>query len=256
MLYGNRINNSWGAEGMKKTCVLLLVLLFIGCKYKQAAQDTTSPPPISIDSAVEFSVSQRTTTPLPKSDDKLLLTLDDITAGQVLVTLSCRDGKTVVATRSLRQNDIVTFTVSNHVYKLKLKKLTNVLIGEDTALFQLWPAAAEAESVLSEQDKIETLLSSLRQLSGAKFIRNGREHTVDEAVAHIKKKWEWKKTEIKTAQDFITIAGSKSSVSGEPYLMRLSDGTEMKLEEWFHKQLDLMKTLDNKPRMHISSDKP
>jgi len=241
---------------MKKTCVLLLVLLFIGCRYKQAAQDTTSPPPISIDSAVEFSVSQRTTTPLPKSDDKLLLTLDDITTGQVLVTLSCRDGKTVVATRSLRQNDIVAFTVSNHVYKLKLKKLTNVLIGEDTALFQLWPAAAEAESVLSEQDKIETLLSSLRQLSGAKFIRNGREHTVDEAVAHIKKKWELERTKIKTAEDFITMAGSKSSISGEPYLMRLPDGTEMKLEEWFRKQLDLMKTLDNKPRMHISSDKP
>jgi len=72
----------------------------------------------------------------------------------------------------------------------------------------------------------------------------------------MRKKWEWKKTEIKTAQDFITIAGSKSSVSGEPYLIRLSDGTEMKLEEWFRKQLDLMKTLGNKPRMHISSDKP
>jgi hypothetical protein len=205
-----------------------------------------SPPPLSLDSAVEFSVSQRTTTPLPKSNDKLLLTLDDITSGQVLVTLSCHDGKTVIATRSLRQNDIVTFTVSNHVYKLKLKKLTNVLIGEDTAVFQLWPAAAEVESVLSEQDKIETLISSLSQLSGAKFIRNGQEHTVDEAVAHMRKKWEWKKTEIKTAQDFITIVGSRSSTTGKPYVIRYSNGAEITSEEWFRKRPKIIEKLPNK----------
>jgi len=237
---------------MKKICVLLLVLPLVGCGRKKAEQDAPSRPPISLDSPVEFSASQRSTTPLPKSDGKLLLTLDDITAGQVLVTLSWHDGKPVVATRSLRQNDIVTFTVNSHVYKLKLKNLTNVLIGEDTAVFRLWPTTAEAESILSEQEKIETLFSSLRKLSssGATFIRNGQEHTVDEAVAHPRKKWEWKKSEIKTVEDSITVVGAKSSVSGEPYLIKLPDGTEKKMEEWFRKQLDLMKRVPNK-RMDV-----
>jgi len=115
------------------------LLPLVGCGCKQGGQDVPARPPLSLDSAVEFSVSQRTTTPLPRSDGKLLLTLDDITAGQVLVTLSWHDGKSVVATRSLRQKDIVAFTVSNHVYKLKLKKLTNVLIGEDAAFLVYFP---------------------------------------------------------------------------------------------------------------------
>lgn len=233
---------------MKRSYVLFLVLAFFGCARRQAEQDAPARPPLALDSAVEFSVSQRSTTPLPKSDGKLLLTLDDITTGQVLVTLSWDDGRTIVATRSVRENDIVVFTVSKHTYKLKLKDLRNVLIGEDTAVFRLWPATDEVERVLSEQDNIETLLRrlGLLSLSGAKLIRNGREHKADEAVAHMRKKWEWKRSEIKTVEDFIRIVGSTSSVSGEAYLIRLRDGTEMKLGEWFQEQLKLMKTVGSK----------
>lgn len=99
----------------------------------------------SIDLPVEFTVSQRSVTPLPKSNGKLLLTIGDITRGQVLVRVSRRDGDVVVASRSLRENDIVAFTVDKHAYKLKLKTLTNKLIGNDYAVFQLWPATAEAK---------------------------------------------------------------------------------------------------------------
>ena len=181
---------------MRKICILLLVLAFFGCKRKQTEQDTYSPPPISLDSPVEFTVTQRSTAPLPKSDDTLLLTLDDITAGQVLVTLSWDDGESVLPMRSLRQNDILPFTLGKHVYKLKLKQLTNLVFGDDFALFQLWPATVEVEKLLLEQDEIEKLISSLRQLSDAKFIRNGKEYSVDEAVAHMKMMWEWKRAEI------------------------------------------------------------
>jgi hypothetical protein len=195
----------------------------------------------SIDLPVEFTVWQRSTTPFPKSDGKLLLTLDDITGGQVLVTLSWYDGKPVVATRSLRQNDIVAFTVGNHAYKLKLKKLTNRLVDEDSAVFQLWPATAEVERLLQEEKKIKRLILSLAQIPNAKFVRDTEEHTVEEAIAHMEMKWKWNKSAIKTAEDFITMIGSKSSVTGEPYMIRLADGTVMKSEEWFRKELDLMK---------------
>lgn len=107
----------------------------------------------SIDLPVEFTVSQRSVTPLPKSNGKLLLAIGDITRGQVLVTVSRRDGELVVATRSLRENDIVAFTVNNHTYKLKLKTLTNELIGNDSAVFELWLVTAEVERLPKTEQK-------------------------------------------------------------------------------------------------------
>lgn len=162
-----------------------------------------------------------------------------------MTTLLWQNGTPIAATRSLRQNDVITFTVSDHVYKIKLKTLTNVLVGEDTAAFRLWTATAEGDKTLSESEKIETLILSMRQLVGAKFIRNDQDHTLDEAITHMRQKWEWRKSEIRTAGDFIRIAGSKSSTSGKPYMIRLPDGTEMKTEEWFGEQLELMKKLPN-----------
>ena len=97
----------------------------------------------SIDLPVEFTVWQRSTVPLPKSDGKLLLTIGDITWWQVRVSLSWLDGEHVFSNRSLGENDIVTFTVGNQAYKLKLNTLTNTRIAEDYAVFQLWPATAE-----------------------------------------------------------------------------------------------------------------
>jgi uncharacterized protein DUF5329 len=99
------------------------------------------------------------------------------------------------------------------------------------------PANAEA-NVLSEDEKIEALILALKQLTGATFIRNGKEHTLDEAIAHMRTKWEWKKSEIKTAEDFIRVAASKSSMSGDPYIIRFADGTQRQAGEWFREQLD------------------
>ena len=118
---------------------------------------------------VEFTVSQRSTTPLPGLNEKVVLTIDDITRGQVMTTLLWQNGAPITSTRSLRQNDVITFTVSNHVYKIKLKALTNVLVGEDTAAFRLWPITAEGDKTLSESEKIEVLILSLRQLVGCQI---------------------------------------------------------------------------------------
>jgi len=232
---------------MKHFLILPLTLaLMSGCGRTEQAPLTEPAPPIMLDAPTEFTISQRSTVSLPGSDGKLLITIDDITAGQVLTTLSWQVGKPVVATRSLRQGDVVTFTVSNHAYKIKLKKLTNVLVGEDSAVFQLWPATAEIDTVLSENEKIETLILSLGQLSGATFVRDGQDYKPEEAIVHMMKKWEWKKTSIETAEDFIRIVGSKSSTSGKPYVIKMHDGTEVETEELFKKQLKLMNEFPNR----------
>jgi hypothetical protein len=68
--------------------------------------------------------------------------------------------------------------------------------------------------------------------SNAIFIRNGQSHTPAEAVAHIKAKYDHFKNDIKTPEDFIRLAASKSLQTGKPYLVRTADGKEMHLDAW------------------------
>jgi len=63
----------------------------------------------------------------------------------------------------------------------------------------------------------------------ATFIRNGQAHTPQEAVAHVRAKYEHFKGQIKTPEDFIRLAATKSLLTGQPYLVRTRDGKEMML---------------------------
>jgi hypothetical protein len=78
--------------------------------------------------------------------------------------------------------------------------------------------------------------------SDATFIRNGQTHTPREAVNHIKAKYEHFKIEIKTPEDFIRLAASKSLLTGKPYLVRAPDGKEMRLDVWLTEALKQYRT--------------
>lgn len=90
---------------------------------------------------------------------------------------------------------------------------------------------------LTENEKIEALIAALAGLKDATFIRNGSAHNVDEAVEHMRMKWSWKKDEITTADDFIRIAATGSSLSGKPYTIRFADGHEELSADWFRARL-------------------
>jgi hypothetical protein len=47
---------------------------------------------------------------------------------------------------------------------------------------------------------------------------------------------------VKTAEDFIKLCASQSSITGEPYLMRLADGTTVKSEVFFRNKLKTFST--------------
>jgi len=83
----------------------------------------------------------------------------------------------------------------------------------------------------SLDESIKFLLDYVAK-SDATFIRNGQAHAPQEAVNHIKAKYEHFKSEIKTPEDFIRLAASKSLLTGQPYLVRTPDGKEMRLDEW------------------------
>jgi hypothetical protein len=88
----------------------------------------------------------------------------------------------------------------------------------------------------SLDDSIKFLLDYMSK-SDATFIRNGQKHTPEEAVNHIKAKYEHFKSEIKTPEDFIRLSASKSLLTGQPYLVRISDGKETRLDEWLTQAL-------------------
>ena len=88
-----------------------------------------------------------------------------------------------------------------------------------------------------EAAKIQHLIASVETLEGAKFIRNGREYDARPAANHLRLKLKNAGNYVKTAEDFIKYCGSKSSMTGEPYLIRFSDGTTVKAEVFFRKKL-------------------
>jgi hypothetical protein len=99
-------------------------------------------------------------------------------------------------------------------------------------------------SAIAEQDlesAIEYLLNYVKN-ADVVFIRNNREHTPDEAAAHMRKKYEYFREEIKTPEDFIRLTSTKSLLSGNPYKIRLRNGRTMLSQKWLEDALRKYRT--------------
>ena len=88
-----------------------------------------------------------------------------------------------------------------------------------------------------ETAKIQYLIASVETMQGATFIRNGLEYDTRQASAHLRLKLKRAGDRVRTAEDFITLCASKSFMTGEPYQIRLADGTTVKAEAFFRKKL-------------------
>jgi hypothetical protein len=97
------------------------------------------------------------------------------------------------------------------------------------------PAPARAE--------IDALLSRL-QTSTCEFYRNGSWHSAAEAKAHLLLKFEYLagKNAIQNTEQFIELAGSKSSLSGLPYLVKCPNETPVQSSSWLLLQLNAMRS--------------
>src|SRR5438552_2485380 len=76
------------------------------------------------------------------------------------------------------------------------------------------------------------------------FIRNGKSYDAHAAAQHMRDKWKWKKSEIKTARDFIDVAASRSTETGKPYVIRWKDGHEQFSAAFLEREL---KKLEARP---------
>jgi hypothetical protein len=88
-------------------------------------------------------------------------------------------------------------------------------------------AALRAADLLpAEEKQIEALIATIERMTGATFIRNGRPYGAAAAAEFLRRKWRQRAAEVGSADDFIGKVASFSSTTGQPYLIRFSDGRE------------------------------
>lgn len=80
---------------------------------------------------------------------------------------------------------------------------------------------------MTEQAKIESLISTIESLSDATFVRNGSEYNAKNAAKFLRGKWDANRKDIHTARDFIDKAATKSSTTGKPYMIRPKGAAEI-----------------------------
>lgn len=72
--------------------------------------------------------------------------------------------------------------------------------------------------------EIEQLLAHVASLGDARFVRNGSDYPAAKAVEHFRLKWGKQRAKVTSAERFIELCATKSSVSGDAYTIRFADG--------------------------------
>jgi hypothetical protein len=98
--------------------------------------------------------------------------------------------------------------------------------------------AASAEPPNIAQTEINYLLGFIEQ-SGCQFYRNGSWYDSKRAQAHLRAKYDFMtaRDQIKTAEDFIEQAATRSSITGEAYALKCSSAPVVTSGLWLREVL-------------------
>ncbi len=89
----------------------------------------------------------------------------------------------------------------------------------------------------TEQQRIDRLIDAVGQHKDIRFVRNGREYTGAQAADFLRGKLKWRMEKVHTVQDFIDEIGTRSTTSGETYLVRHADGRTVPSAEFLRQEL-------------------
>lgn len=98
------------------------------------------------------------------------------------------------------------------------------------------PGAAMPSSPNTTDEEIRHLLDAVER-SQCTFIRNEREYPAVEARAHIEMKYNHVRRRVASAEDFIELAASKSSITGRPYFVDCRNEPRQKARDWLLRRL-------------------
>ncbi|HLW65237.1 MAG TPA: DUF5329 family protein [Gemmataceae bacterium] len=93
----------------------------------------------------------------------------------------------------------------------------------------------------TEKEKIQALIEHVKGMQDTKFIRNGKEYDAKSAARFLRYKWDDLDAQVKTATDFIDKIASYSATTGQIYMIRFKDGTQLKSGDYLR---EVLKKLD------------
>lgn len=96
---------------------------------------------------------------------------------------------------------------------------------------------ARADVSASQKPEVKHLFDFISQ-SGCRMVRNGETHDAPDAVKHIQRKYDYYRSDIKTTEDFIDRAATKSSMSGKRYTVECPGQKTRPTAQWLKEELN------------------
>jgi hypothetical protein len=120
---------------------------------------------------------------------------------------------------------------------LRLQRMLNFMAAGAFATVLAMHASAQPTRPATEE--IQTLLAAMEQ-SGCEFYRNGNWHTAVEAHVHLVRKLAEveRRHPPRSADEFIEVVATRSSISGEPYRVRCPGVAPIASATWFRQTLE------------------
>lgn len=153
---------------------------------------------------------------------------------------------------------VAVLVLAGCLYAEKFKPIQNPsrsLLLDEVALisgdpyFEQVLAVQRTNPEKAERAKIEYLIERIRR-SHLSFIRNGEAYTGRVAAQLVGWKYNHRREEIKSAEEFIQKLATRSSTSGKPYVIQFPDGTTCFACDVLHNELYF---LENRLRNPIST---
>lgn len=99
---------------------------------------------------------------------------------------------------------------------------------------------ARAGVSAAEQARIDRLITFVESRNDMKFVRNGSDYSCEVAAKFMRRKMKAMGEHVTSAQQFIDQIASKSSTTGQPYMIRFADGRTMPSAQFLGEELKRM----------------
>jgi Family of unknown function (DUF5329) len=101
--------------------------------------------------------------------------------------------------------------------------------------------AVFADVPASQVDEVRHLMAYVKN-SGCIINRNGTDHAAEKGISHIEKKYDYFRDDIKSTEDFIEYSATKSTMSGDYYMVTCPGKDTIRTQDWLMAELKRYRT--------------
>ena len=96
--------------------------------------------------------------------------------------------------------------------------------------------SANADVSSNQVDEVSHLLAFVKN-SGCVINRNGTDYLAEKGVSHIENKYDYFRDDIQNTEDFIEYSATKSTMSGDYYIVTCPGKNTIKTRDWLLTEL-------------------